>query len=346
MSIVRKLTQLLAQSLITHAIYKESIQTIVAPPVDSTLIHLYKLVSMKLSTKPTSPIQSVIIYGAPKTGKTQLAGELAKEFNLIWFDLENGYATLTKMPMEWQERIEIISIPDTRDYPIAIETCLKVIRGNPVTICEIHGKVDCPICKQASAPTVAVNLNALSPDTVVVFDSITQLTNSAIAFITKGKPDDYKLDYDDWAKLGKLMDAFFSAVQQAKFHVVCISHETESEMEDGKLKLVPTAGTRNFSRNVAKYFGHVVYADVKNMKHTFNSKTASTLNIVTGSRTDVDTAKMAEPSLIPIFKSVKIVNQSPGQVAAQNLGQINKPENTAPATNLLAQLQAKLGEKK
>lgn len=249
---------------------------------------------MKLTALAQSPIQHALIYGPPKTGKTTLVSQLLPHFNILYFGLENGHAVFYKLPIEQQEKIEIVALPDTREYPIAIETMLKVIKGKKCVICDTHGKVDCPICKSAALKPDAnithttVELNALDSTWVVVVDSLTQLTDSAIAHITKGKPDDYKLDYDDWGNLGKLMAIFLSHVQQAPYHILCISHETEAELEDGKKKIVPTAGTRNFSRNSAKYFDTVGYAQVANMKHTVTTMTTKTVNIVVGSRTDVD----------------------------------------------------------
>lgn len=261
------------------------------------------------------------MFGPPKSGKTALAGQLSEAFNLIWFDLENGVDTLLQLPMEQQERIEVISLPDTRIFPVAIETCLKVIRGAETKICEAHGKVSCSICTKAGSLFTSVSLSGISLDTIVVFDSLTQLTNSAIAHITKNQDDDYKLEYDDWAKLGKLMDTFLSMVQQAGFHIVCISHETEVEMEDGKNKLVPTSGTRNFSRNTAKYFDEVIYCEVKNKRHIAASSTLYNGNILTGSRSNSQLEVQQSASLIPIFKGEtvtagNITNQSTPATAA------------------------------
>jgi len=255
----------------------------------------------KLNTVHKSATHGVMIFGAPKSGKTQLAGMLAEHFKLIWVDMENGHETLFKFPEEWQERIELINLPDTRSYPIAIETVLKMVKG-AVSICEEHGKVGCMICKKNDAPTVDIDLNSLPQDTIVVFDSATQLTNSAISNITKNQPDDYKLNYDDWGNLGKLMDIFFSHIQQAKYNRIVISHEQEVTQEDKKSVLVPVGGTRNFSRNVAKYFDHIIYAERKNNKHVFASSTSYRNNILTGSRTDVVMDDKADATLLSIFK--------------------------------------------
>lgn len=285
---------------------------------------------MKLSQSVASSTHRALLFGPPKSGKSYLAGKLSSDFDILWFDLENGVDTLRQLPQEQQERIELVSLPDSRVYPIAIETMLKVIKGSEVSICEEHGKVACAICKKDSKSFITVNLNQLPPSTIVVVDSLTQLTNSAIAHITKHQPDDYKLNYDDWANLGKLMDTFLSQVQQARYNIVCISHETEVEMEDGKQKLVPTAGTARFSRNTAKYFDEVIYCEIKNRKHIAASSTTYSGNILTGSRTGNVMETATEPSLVPIFKGVRntlaglTVSPTPAQNALSSLSALSK----------------------
>lgn len=263
---------------------------------------------MKLSKISKPKYIHALLFGPPKSGKTLLAGKLAERFNILDFDLEKGSSTLLQLPDEWKERVDVISLPDTRSFPIAIETMLKVIKGGSHEICEAHGKVSCSICKKESAPFNLVNLHELGPDTIVVVDSLTQLTNSAIAHITKGTDELYKLQTDDWGNLGKLMDTFLSHVQNAPFHIICISHETEVEMVDGKQKIVPTAGTRNFSRNTAKYFDEVIYVELKNKKHVAGSATTYATNILTGSRSGSEIESLGEgPSLIPIFSGERII---------------------------------------
>lgn len=265
---------------------------------------------MKLSQMVDSPFKRVLIFGRAKSGKTKLAGALSKSFNINYIGGENGHVVFRQFPQEWQERINIINIPDTRSYPMFIETCLKLVRGEECKICVAHGKVSCALCQKDKLPEDTVALNKTGPDTINIFDSLTQLTNSAISNITKNKPDDYKLDWDDWGKLGVLMDKFLSHIQQAQYNVICISHETEAELESPApeekkpIILVPTAGTRNFSRNTAKYFDDVIYCEVKNKEHKFGSATNYAMGILTGSRSGVKLEDMKEASLESIFKKV------------------------------------------
>jgi len=275
---------------------------------------------MKLTDKAPSSTHRILVFGAPKSGKTQLAAGLASKYKIIWFDLENGYGTLLKLPREYQERIELVSIPDSKTFPIAVETMLKVITGKEVQICEAHGKVLCPLCKKDNAPTTTINLSEVGQDTVVVIDSLTQFTNSAIAFITKDKPDDYKMDFSDWGNLRAVVEKFLSQIQQAKYNVVCISHEEEVEMEDGRKKIVPVCGSSKSSRNTAKYFDHVVYCEMKNRKHIAASSTTYANNILTGSRTDVVLEGMeAGGDLHRIMQSTSQPPETPGQKAIASL---------------------------
>ncbi len=187
---------------------------------------------MKLSEKVVTSTHRVCVFGGPKSGKTELVGNLSSHFNLLWFDLENGANTLLKLPKEQQERIEIISIPNTKVFPVAIETMLKVITGASVAICVEHGKVSCAICKKVEASFESVQLSTLTPQTIVVIDSLTELANSAMAHITKNMDELYKPEWGDYRNQGTLMEKFLSQVQQAKFNICCITHEAEVELED------------------------------------------------------------------------------------------------------------------
>lgn len=274
---------------------------------------------MKLTEKKLSKVHRVLVYGEPKSGKTELVGALSSKFDLLYFDLENGYATLLKLPQSQQGRIELISIPDTKVFPIAIETMLKVISGNRTEICELHGKVNCPICKKDGAPVSVVELNSLGDSTIVVVDSLTQLSNSAMNHLTKTQDDTYKPEWADYRNQGQLLDKFLSQIQQAKYNICCITHVVETELEDGRKKLVPVCGTTAFSRNTAKYFDHVVYCEVKNKKHNFASSTCYSSNVMSGSRTDVVIEGKVIPTLLDIFTTLAPIAETPATSALAHL---------------------------
>lgn len=263
---------------------------------------------MKLANKPRRKVQHVMVFGDPKTGKTTLAAKLAEAgYKLIWVSLDSGHEILWKLSDEAKANVELIEIPDTKEMPVGIVTCLQLISGALVSICDHHGVKDCGTCKAKKASFTSVNFNNLEPDTIVVFDHVSQLASSAIAYITKGKSEEYKLDYDDWRTQGNYLSKFFTNVQQARYNIICLAHVLEAENDEGKKKLVPEVGTRNFSVGVGKYFDHIVYCTLNNMKHRFGSATTFMNSISTGSRSDVALEKMGdEPSLLPIFEGLLI----------------------------------------
>jgi hypothetical protein len=264
---------------------------------------------MKLSAMQGTIEQRVCLFGPPKVGKTLLAAMLAQKYKLIVFDLENGSITMSQVPEEYHDNIDIIKIRDSRVYPIAIETMMKVIKGDAVNICVTHSKVACPVCsKKPDALIERICLKEVGLDTIVIVDSLTQLTNSGIAHITKNQPDDYKLQLDDWGALKVLIDKFLSQVQVATYNIICISHEEEVKFEDGRVKIVPVAGSGNSSRVTAKYFDHVIYCNVVNKKHVVGSATDYSTSVLTGSRTEIKLEANKEATLLDVFTNWKLPN--------------------------------------
>ena len=240
--------------------------------------------------------QSVIVYGPPKSGKTELVvGQLAKHYKVIYVDLEKGRTTLFKMSPELQANIDVIAIKDNKDTPAAIDAAVKLAHGGKRKYCLTHQKLDCIGCKTSKDPAIQANLfdyefNTLDPrDYVVVFDSFTQIASSAKAHVGKGlNLEKEKFTYDHWAALGVILERFLDYVQCASFNVVVITHEMGIEQEDGTEKIMPSGGTKNFARTVAKYFDHIVYCNVKNRKHKAVSSTTAENRILSGSRTSVE----------------------------------------------------------
>jgi hypothetical protein len=257
--------------------------------------------------------QKVLIYGPPKTGKTALAGKLASNYKLHWIDLENGIKTLLNpavLAPEHRKNVNVINVPDHRLYPVAIDTVRDVLKGGSKRICHNHGKVNCPLCaKQSDAAWSDINILDFGDEDILVIDSLTQLSNSAINKVTlkelqKPGGEDYKFTWEDYRSQSALLDQCLSLIQVLDLNIIVISHEVEAEMNDGKDKIVPVAGTRNFSKMCAKYFDEVVYCTVTNKAHRAYSSTNYSPTVLTGGRSGVtmDDRKEAELSLLPIFK--------------------------------------------
>lgn len=272
-----------------------------------------------LLQKKAAATKRICVFGPPKAGKTQMVSQLATKYKMIWIDIENGWNTLLKLPQAAQANVELIAIPDSKQFPVAVETLLKIFTGAKLNVCEEHGKVNCPLCKKDSKPMTEVCFSELGADTIVVIDSLTQFTTSAIANITKDKPDDYKMQFDDWGNLRAIVEKLLSMIQAAKYNVVCITHEEEVEMEDGRKKIVPVCGSSKSSRNTAKYFDEVIYCEVKNKKHVAGSSTGYSNNILTGSRTDTVLDNREGASILEIFESSTTSTPSQGEKAVAKL---------------------------
>lgn len=275
--------------------------------------------------------QSVIMYGPPKAGKTTLAAQLARKYKIIWFDIEKGAQTLlTALPEEYWQNLEIFCVDDSQNIPNGIKTVGKVVSKNAThVICDAHGVVQCMECSKAKAPMSQINLYNLSTEYVVVFDSLTQLSDSAMAHAV-GPLDEFekkKLEYDHYDRQGLLLKNILTAQARLPCHRIFISHEEELEQEDGKKKLCPVGGTRNFSRKVARYFDHVIYCEVKNMKHVANSSSTASMKFNSGSRNnrtleksdsilDIFTAKPLELDAVKIAAPTGIAGA--GKAASNN----------------------------
>lgn len=244
------------------------------------------------------PNHAILIYGHPKTGKTRLVGTSAKlpEIDRIfWFDGENGAETLLHMGLTEKElsKITLFSIPDTKDNPRFIETVLKALSSkNPIAlkICDAHGKVACLECQKANAPYGEFYLPGLTKKDLVVVDSGSQLGDSALWMAMAGTPPGFKPGWDEYgAQVGWLSDILtvMQAAHNTSFVMITHTIPIEEEMNGVKRdRYYPLIGTKAMCQKVAKYFGTVIFAEIKLGKHAAGSGSLYRSDAITGSRTN------------------------------------------------------------
>lgn len=268
---------------------------------------------MNLDEYKGSEARHVLVYGPPKTGKTELVGALAKHYTLWWFDLDGGAKTLLRASSAAAghlKNIRYFRIPDSQTFPIAIETMLKVIKGGKKWICFAHGKVECPVCKKEEAAGSEINLDEFKNDRdILVIDTFTQLMDSCINYIFRDqlKNDDWdnlQTSFHDWRKQGAMSDRFGTTIQNAPWNCVVISHEVLTEMEDGSKKIAPVGGTRNKSADFGRYFDDIVYTDLVGGKFVALSHQSDKTRTVLGSRTGkkLQGPKGEQLGLVELFK--------------------------------------------
>lgn len=260
------------------------------------------------------PNHSILLYGPPKTGKTKLVGTAAAipEINKIyWIDGENGAETLLHMGLTEEQLAKIVlyRIPDTRETPRFIETVLKMFSAKePITICDDHGRVSCVECQDKTSKKFTGEefcLRNCTHNDLVVIDSGSQLGDSALNMACAGKPLEYKPGWDEYGLQSKWLGDILSVMQAAYYtNFVMISHVIPIEEEHNgikKDKLYPLVGTKAFCSKVGKYFGTVVYTEIKMGKHCSGSGSTYKADCITGSRVNAVMEKQANADMRTIL---------------------------------------------
>lgn len=269
---------------------------------------------MDLTEYPDVQRTKVIVYGEPFSGKTALVGQLAKKFQLKWFDVNNGIKTLLNpdiLDPQYRKNISVFNIPDHKDNPIAVDVFRKLFRGGPRKYCYNHGVDRCPICSRTAGLKWSdeIDLAKFTKDDILVIDSWTDVVNSTLHKVIKKeytKDDEYKPTWDDWRLQGAYLDEVLGKVQVANINICIISHDVDVEKDEKKEKIVPVGGTRNFSKTMGKYFDAAVYVQRLNKAHKAYSGTTWNNTHLTGNRSGVNLESGSEYSLEDIFAGPKV----------------------------------------
>lgn len=269
---------------------------------------------MKATDYKMSAARHVLVYGGPKTGKTELVGSLLKCYRLWWFSFDQGVKTLFRkgsIAEPYLHNLEIFPIPDTQLYPMAIETMLKVLKLGRHEICHMHGKVACADkdCKLEGAFSVYDNTQLDNKKDIVVFDHYSQIMDSVMNrifkdFLKDDKFDEIQSTFHHWAQQGAMSDRIGSTFQNCNYNVIVLSHEVLSEFEDGTKRITPVGGTRNKSADFARYFDDVVYTEIVGGQFKAHATAADKTRTIVGNRSGKSLATSnpkEQVTLLPLF---------------------------------------------
>lgn len=290
---------------------------VAAKPAPTKLLTPEELTS-HLLTIPTlvetedNEYEHACIYGDAGMGKTLAICLLSEFFPILFFDGDKGLkVAMRTLPLEMQQRIRPIRIPDNTANPLFYGTMLKVITGRQVNLCTEHGVIDCPICRAGNKQIVPIALNKLPSNWIVGMDSITQFVTSAMSVINKkangnsaDTNDEFKFTFDEWGVLRNVTEKFGNYLKDLECNFLAVSHTLLTKTEDEKTqKVVPIGGTENASRAFAKYFSTVVNCRVVNNKHIYATSSTYNSGVTTKSRSNVKLETESIPSLLHLFRA-------------------------------------------
>lgn len=142
-----------------------------------------------------SDTRSLVVHGAPKTGKTSLINALvAAGLDVHHLDSDSNNLSLT-----------CGDAPNYHYYPVRNSTSnnvwsfFKTLREtNMVQACHAHATVGCAGCKQEGLPFYGFDLLALPPRSIVVMDSFTSYYRAVTdAVVAKNGKDNLGIEESD-----------------------------------------------------------------------------------------------------------------------------------------------------
>jgi len=275
---------------------------------------------------------TVLVWGPPRTGKTRWVSSIAKapQINKIFFwDTENGFESIihatnpdgTPYLSEAElTKINLIPILDTPSRPLAAETLLKAFSSTSRTlyINSADGKVRAK--GQEDDNDVCLSPEDWGPDTAHVIDTIGQLGISVLnlAKLEMGEVKDQRRWYQFATQH---LNNFFTMIQASNAFIICVTHVLTDEVVLARDKsgnptntrddYYPMCMSKNYSMNVSKYFGSVIYKFIDGFSFAHVSTPTKKRGIQAGTRTGVDISNLPDATLPELLKLVELAQAKP-----------------------------------
>ena len=134
----------------------------------------------------TTQSQTIVIYGAPKTGKTESILALCRAgFKVHYIDVDHNVLVFRNLEPEFHENLNVFNMNESS--PGAIGAALYGMQtSGKLSLCNAHGIASCPTCNANAASSYDVlDITKLTSKDVIVIDSYSQVFKSVKWFLTE-----------------------------------------------------------------------------------------------------------------------------------------------------------------
>ena len=209
-----------------------------------------------------------LIYGHPKTRKTYWALCAAyANMNVVLFDGDDGAHIVNLIEPEFRDRITVLDLRDTVNNPVFAKFVVRLLNDQSPFIWDENEK------RTTANPNTEhynmfVNPQALTANTVLIFDSWTALNQSVILNYAREQSIDLsdaeKTDWDGYGFQSRLLNLILSKLKTLNCHVIVVAHETTYEKRDtsGKKiisqKIQPVSSSGPHAQTLGMHFSDML----------------------------------------------------------------------------------------
>lgn len=273
--------------------------------------------------------RTTLIWGPPRTGKTRWAATIAKAPSIkrvFFLDYENGIETVIHakdkdgspyFTDEELAKIIPVRIPDLPENFLAFKTTDALFKSRHRTVNIVGDPLDDKVGEirrkeHTPQPTdITITPDMWCPETAFVLDTIGQIGNSALNLAEHEKPDakdkrQWYMDATHW------LNNLFSYIQACPAYVIACTHVLENEIVESRDKsgnplrtryeYYPLCLSKNYSMNVGKYFGSIIYRWIELNKFAHLSSPIKKSGIQAGTRTGIDVSTSLDMTLPEVLK--------------------------------------------
>lgn len=267
--------------------------------------------------------RSTLVWGLPRTGKTRWVSSIAKAPQIkgvFMLDYENGAETIIHaknkdgtdyLTEKELEKIQLIRVMDLPDKPRAYQTTELMFRRMNVATHLDSATGDFLKVPADDGSTVTILPAHWTEEYAFILDTIGQVGTSAYNLAVKELPDakDIRRIY---GHATSNLNNLFTMIQACPAYVIGCTHVLEHEVvlaRDGsgnptktKHDHYPLCLSKNYSMNVGKYFGSIIYRWIELNKFAHLSSPTKKSGIQAGTRTDVDISGDLDMTLPQVLK--------------------------------------------